>query len=98
MAELLREVKAAEAEEAATMRRDLDAIDAVLTPVQQAKYRVLEVEVERKIRGAHGRPAPAEPARPAAGDGRSRSPEPLGVYGLRPGGRVVGSANGASRR
>jgi len=48
--ELLREVKAAEADEPALLRKDRDAIDAVLSPVQQAKFRVLEVEVEHKIR------------------------------------------------
>ena len=46
----LRVLKSAETEEPAALRRDLDAIDAVLTPVQQAKYRVMEAEVERKIR------------------------------------------------
>jgi Spy/CpxP family protein refolding chaperone len=53
--ELLREVKAVEAEEPATLRRDMEAIDAVLTPVQQAKYRLLEAEVERRIRRAMSR-------------------------------------------
>jgi Spy/CpxP family protein refolding chaperone len=48
--ELLRELKAVEAEEPATIRRDMDAVDAVLTPLQQAKYRLLEVEVERRLR------------------------------------------------
>jgi hypothetical protein len=48
--ELLRELKAVEGEQPAVVRRDLEAIDAVLTPVQQAKYRILELEVERKIR------------------------------------------------
>jgi len=48
--ELLREVKAVETEGPATLRRDLEAIDGVLSPLQQAKYRILELEVERKIR------------------------------------------------
>lgn len=52
--ELLAEVKAVEAEEAATLRRDRDAIDAELSPVQQAKFRVLEHEVERRIRELMG--------------------------------------------
>jgi Spy/CpxP family protein refolding chaperone len=52
VAELLKQVKGVEAEEAATLRRDRDAIDAVLTPLQQAKYRVLEAEVERRVRHA----------------------------------------------
>jgi hypothetical protein len=47
---LLRELKAVEVEEPATIRRDMDAIDALLSPLQQAKYRLLEVEVERKLR------------------------------------------------
>jgi Spy/CpxP family protein refolding chaperone len=48
--DLLRQIKSAEAEEPAALKKDRDAIDAVLSPVQQAKYRVMEVEVERKIR------------------------------------------------
>ena len=48
--DLLRELKAVESEQPAVVRRDLEAIDGVLTPVQQAKYRILELEVERKIR------------------------------------------------
>jgi hypothetical protein len=48
--ELLREVKAAEAEGPAIVRKDMDALDGMLTPVQQAKYRLLEVEVERRLR------------------------------------------------
>ena len=48
--ELLRQVKAAEAEEPAASAQDRDAIDAALSPVQQAKFRVLEAEVEHKIR------------------------------------------------
>lgn len=50
VAELLRDVKAVEAEQPETIRKDMDAIDAVLTPVQQGKFRLLEGEVERKIR------------------------------------------------
>lgn len=48
--ELLKDVKAVESTQHETIRRDMDAIDQVLTPVQQAKFRVLEGEVERKIR------------------------------------------------
>lgn len=48
--ELLAQVKAAEADEPGILRKDRDAIDAVLSPVQQAKFRVMEVEVEHKIR------------------------------------------------
>jgi Spy/CpxP family protein refolding chaperone len=50
VADLLRQLKSAETEEPATLRRDRDAIDAVLSPLQQAKFRVMEVEVEHKIR------------------------------------------------
>ena len=50
VAELLQQVKSAETEEPAVLRRDRDAIDGVLSPLQQAKFRVLEVEVEHKIR------------------------------------------------
>ena len=48
--EALKAVRAAEAEERAGVQRDLEALEAVLTPVQQAKYRLLEIEVDRKIR------------------------------------------------
>jgi hypothetical protein len=51
VADLLREVKAAETEGPALVRKDMEAVDAMLDPVQQAKYRLLEVEVERKLRG-----------------------------------------------
>jgi Spy/CpxP family protein refolding chaperone len=48
--DLLKDVKTVESTQHETLRRDMDAIDQVLTPVQQAKFRVLEGEVERKIR------------------------------------------------
>ncbi len=62
--ELLREVKGVEVEEPATLRRDMEAIDAVLTPVQQAKYRLLEAEVERRVRRALSRPRGGPGGRP----------------------------------
>ncbi len=68
--DLLRELKAVESEQPTVVRRDLDAIDGVLTPVQQAKYRILELEVERKIRDVMTQMR--EQARPA-GRGRPRS-------------------------
>ncbi len=46
----LKELKTLEDDWPARIRKDAEAIDAVLTPVQQAKLRVLELEVERKIR------------------------------------------------
>jgi Spy/CpxP family protein refolding chaperone len=48
--ELMKELRALETEEPVIVRRHMDAIDAELTPVQQAKFRILEVEVERRIR------------------------------------------------
>jgi Spy/CpxP family protein refolding chaperone len=64
--ELLKEVKAVEAEEPAAVRKDRDAIDAILNPVQQAKYRLLEIEVERRIRDVMQRLRQQRPgARPA---------------------------------
>lgn len=65
--ELLSEIKTVEAEEPARLRRDLEAIDAVLTPVQQAKYRLLEAEMERRVRQALTRmrgPRPPHRKRP----------------------------------
>lgn len=50
VAALLRDVKTAEAEEAATTKRNRDAVDAALNPLQQAKFRVMEAEVEHKLR------------------------------------------------
>lgn len=48
--ELLKELKAVESEEPQLMRKDLDAIDAALSPLQQAKFRVLLADVEQRIR------------------------------------------------
>jgi Spy/CpxP family protein refolding chaperone len=48
--DLLNELKALDAEGPARNRKNLAAVDAVLTPLQQAKLRILEVEVERKLR------------------------------------------------
>jgi hypothetical protein len=49
-AEVLREMKAAEVEEAAAARADRDALDTVLTPAQQLRYRILEGEIEQRLR------------------------------------------------
>ena len=48
--ELMKELRSIEVEKPATLRKDLEAIDAALTPLQQAKLRILEAEVEQKIR------------------------------------------------
>ena len=47
---LLAEAKGVEQEEPAALRKDREAVDAALSPLQQAKFRVLEVEVEQKLR------------------------------------------------
>jgi Spy/CpxP family protein refolding chaperone len=56
----LRELKRLENEEPLRLRRNREAVDTALTPLQQAKFRVLEAEVEQKIRslrrGRTGRP------------------------------------------
>ena len=48
--EQLKALKAIEVEEPAAIRKDLEAVDAALTPVQQARFRVMEVEIEGRIR------------------------------------------------
>jgi Spy/CpxP family protein refolding chaperone len=50
IADRLKAVKALEAEEADRNRKNLDALDSALTPLQQAKFRVMELEIERRIR------------------------------------------------
>ncbi len=56
--DLLNRLKALDAEGPAQIRKNFDALDALLTPVQQAKYRILEVEVEQRMRElmSHARP------------------------------------------
>ena len=49
-AELVQELKAAEAEEAAVIRAGQDALDAALSPAQQMKYRILEAQLEHRLR------------------------------------------------
>jgi Spy/CpxP family protein refolding chaperone len=53
--DLLKEVKALDVDGPARTKKNLDAIDAALSPIQQAKYRVLEVEVEQRMRELMGR-------------------------------------------
>ena len=48
--ELLQEAKKLDAEGPERTRRNLEALDALLLPIQQAKYRVLEGEVEQRVR------------------------------------------------
>ena len=59
--ELLKQAKALEAEGPERTRRDLEALDALFTPVQQAKYRVLESEVEQRTRELMNRARAARP-------------------------------------
>ena len=46
----MRTLKTQEVEEPAALAKDIEAIDAVLTTVQQAKFRILEARVEQRIR------------------------------------------------
>ena len=48
--DLLKNVKTASADERAAAVRNAEALDAVLTPLQQAKYRVFEAEVDIRLR------------------------------------------------
>ncbi len=50
VADLLKDLKNASAEERAGTLRNLDGLDSVLTPIQQAKYRVFEAEVDLRLR------------------------------------------------
>ncbi len=50
VADLLKEVKTASSEERAATVRNTDALDAALTPLQQAKFRVFEAEVDIRLR------------------------------------------------
>ena len=50
VADLLKEVKTAGADERAATVRNTEALDAVLTPLQQAKFRVFEAEVDVRLR------------------------------------------------
>ncbi len=50
IAEAMRDLHALENDEPAIIRKDVDALDAVLTPTQQAKLRLLQVQVEQRLR------------------------------------------------
>jgi hypothetical protein len=63
LVEKLGELKRLESEGPARTRSDTDALDAALTPLQQAKFRLLELEVEQRMRELMGR------ARPGSGRG-----------------------------
>jgi len=61
--ERLRELKALDVDGPARALRDLEALDATLTPLQQAKFRVMELEVEQRMRELVRRARPREGAR-----------------------------------
>ena len=61
---LLKQLKALDVDGPAQARKNLDALDAMLTPVQQAKFRVLEVEVEQRMRELMNRVRPRPGTRP----------------------------------
>jgi hypothetical protein len=50
VAESLKELKRVESEGPATVWKKQEAVDAQLSVLQQAKFRILETEVERKVR------------------------------------------------
>ena len=50
IAELMRQLKEQETEEPGAVRREEEAVDALLTPVQQAKLRLLEARLEQRLR------------------------------------------------
>lgn len=56
VAELMKTLKAQELEEPLAIRRDVDAVDALLSPLQQAKLRLLEARVEQRLRELARRP------------------------------------------
>lgn len=74
-AEMLQELKAAEAEEAAGVRASQEAVDAVLTPSQQVRYRIFEAEIEHRLRELMAR---VRAQRRGNAGGRRRGPGPRG--------------------
>lgn len=73
IAELLRAFKQHEVDDAAAQRKNLEAIDAQLGVVQQAKLRLLMARVEQNIRELMNR------ARPQGGAGMRRREGPGGT-------------------
>jgi Spy/CpxP family protein refolding chaperone len=64
--DLLHQVKALDAQGPDDTRKNLAALDAVLSPIQQAKFRVLEADVEQRMRELMSRARQRGP-RPGAG-------------------------------
>ena len=50
VAALMKTLRASEAQEPDVLRRDREGLDALLSPVQQAKLRILENRVEQRLR------------------------------------------------
>jgi hypothetical protein len=71
--DLLKQAKQLEAEGPERTRRNLEALDGLLSPIQQAKYRVLEGEVEQRLRELTNR---ARAARPGARERNEPPPQP----------------------
>lgn len=62
--DLLKQLKALDVDGPARTRKSLEALDAMLSPVQQAKYRVLELEVEQRMRELMNRARSRQGGRP----------------------------------
>ena len=56
--DLLKQLKALDEDGPQRTRKNLEALDAMLNPLQQAKYRVLELEVEQRMRELMNRVRP----------------------------------------
>lgn len=69
--DLLKQLKALDEDGPTRTRKNLEALDAMLSPLQQAKYRVLELEVEQRMREllnrVRPRTAPRQGGRPPGG-------------------------------
>jgi Spy/CpxP family protein refolding chaperone len=70
--ELLNEVRTLDVEGPERTRHNMAALDALLTPIQQAKYRVLEGDVEQRLRELMNR---GRAARPGGREGTRPPPE-----------------------
>jgi hypothetical protein len=85
VAPMLRDLKGVELELLTAIRQGMEAIDATLTPTQQAKYRLLESDIDRRLRdlrhrarrhlGAPDTPGPDDQWMPRPGAG-PRAPHP----------------------
>lgn len=64
LVEKLGELKRLESEGPSRAKSDMDALDAALTPIQQAKFRLLELEVELRMRELLGHARPGSGRRP----------------------------------